>query len=134
MNQVEAMCDRVALIHAGRLMVYGEVDEVRRRYSLPEVRVHAERPLPAVPRCRQRDARGGRRLAAPARGRRRAADALAALVRAGRRVDRFEPVLAPMEDIFLRVVREEAGDEARWSKVRTVATFEFLTAVKRPGF
>jgi hypothetical protein len=33
------------------------------------------------------------------------ADALAALVRAGARIDRFEPLLAPMEDIFLRVVR-----------------------------
>src|ERR671931_712431 len=41
MNQVEALCDRVALIHKGRLMVYGEVDDVRRRHSRPEVRVHA---------------------------------------------------------------------------------------------
>src|SRR5919109_4028938 len=38
MNQVEALCDRVALIHQGRLMVYGAVGEVRQRYSLPEVR------------------------------------------------------------------------------------------------
>ena len=48
MNQVEALCDRVALIHKGQLMVYGAVDEVRRRYSLPEVLVHAPAPLPAV--------------------------------------------------------------------------------------
>jgi hypothetical protein len=27
-------------------------------------------------------------------------------VRAGATIDRFEPMLAPMEDIFLRVVRE----------------------------
>ena len=31
---------------------------------------------------------------------------LAALVAAGARIDRFEPTLAPMEDIFLHVVRE----------------------------
>jgi ABC-2 type transport system ATP-binding protein len=31
MNQVEALCDRVALVNKGRLVVYGEVDEVRRR-------------------------------------------------------------------------------------------------------
>jgi hypothetical protein len=36
-------------------------------------------------------------------------DALEALVRAGARIRRFEPMLAPMEDIFLRVVREEAA-------------------------
>ena len=34
------------------------------------------------------------------------ADLLAALVAAGARIDRFEPTLAPMEDIFLRVVGE----------------------------
>ena len=48
MNQVESLCDRVALINQGQLMVYGGVDEVRRRYSLPEVRVHARGPIPAV--------------------------------------------------------------------------------------
>ena len=32
---------------------------------------------------------------------------LAALVGAGARVDRFEKILAPMEDVFVRVVREE---------------------------
>ena len=33
-------------------------------------------------------------------------DALATLVGAGAVIDRFEPMLAPMEDIFLRIVRE----------------------------
>ena len=107
MNQVEALCDRVALIDRGRLIVYGEVDEVRRRYSLPEVRVHARGPLPVGAGSRQRDRRWRKatwRLML--RGRDRAADALTALVRAGAVIDRFEPMLAPMEDIFLRVVRE----------------------------
>jgi hypothetical protein len=31
---------------------------------------------------------------------------LTALVQSGAVIDSFEPVLAPMEDIFLRVVRE----------------------------
>ena len=50
MNQVEVLCDRVALIHRGELMVYGEVGGVRERYSLPEVRV-GRRP---ACRCRRR--------------------------------------------------------------------------------
>jgi hypothetical protein len=32
---------------------------------------------------------------------------LASLVRAGAVIERFEPMLAPMEDIFLRVVRKK---------------------------
>jgi ABC-2 type transport system ATP-binding protein len=106
MNQVEALCDRVALIHRGQLMVYGVVDEVRRRYSLPEVRVHVHGPLPSVPMiiAAVEESEGEWRLMlddghAPA-------SALAALVKAGAVIDRFEPLLAPMEDIFLRVVRE----------------------------
>lgn len=106
MNQVEALCDRVALINQGRLMVYGAVDEVRRRYSRPEVRVHAKGPLPAVPLASNtiQEDDGSWRVtmgngAEPA-------DLLRALVAAGASIDRFEPMLAPMEDIFLRVVRE----------------------------
>ena len=107
MNQVEALCDRVALINKGELMVYGEVDEVRRRYSRPEIRVHATGPLPDVPVASDMIAEedGSWRVmvangAAPA-------DVLRALVTAGACIDRFEQVLAPMDDIFLRVVRED---------------------------
>jgi ABC-2 type transport system ATP-binding protein len=109
MNQVEALCDRVALINKGQLMVYGAVDEVRRRYSLPEVRIRARGPLPQVPMAETvaQEPDGGWRV--------RLADStapshlLAALVSAGASIERFEPSLAPMEDIFLRVVREGRG-------------------------
>jgi ABC-2 type transport system ATP-binding protein len=106
MNQVEALCDRVAMIDRGRLVVYGTVAEVRRRYSLPEVRVHARGSLPQIPlvesAVREADDVWRLRLAdgnEPAR-------VLGSLVVAGAVIDRFEPLLAPMEDIFLRVVRE----------------------------
>jgi ABC-2 type transport system ATP-binding protein len=106
MNQVEALCDRIALINQGRLMEYGRVDEVRRRHSKHEVRVHARGPLPKVPAVSTAIPEGEHdwRLlldngAAPA-------EVLTSLVQAGAVIDRFEPMLAPMEDIFLRVVRE----------------------------
>jgi ABC-2 type transport system ATP-binding protein len=109
MNQVEALCDRVALINKGRLVVYGAVDEVRRLHSLPEVRVHAFGPVPRVPEIADvvEESDGVWRLMLSTGS--GPADALAALVGAGARIDRFDPLLAPMEDIFLRVVREEAA-------------------------
>ncbi|MGH9309622.1 MAG: ABC transporter ATP-binding protein [Vicinamibacterales bacterium] len=106
MNQVEALCDRVALINKGQLVVYGEVDEVRRRHSLPEVRVHARGQLPPLPAVAAAtpEGEGSWRLmladGTPPN------EVLTALVREGVVIDRFEPLLAPMEDIFLRVVRE----------------------------
>jgi len=109
MNQVEALCDRVALVNKGRLVVYGEVDEVRRQHSLPEVLVHAERPLPQVPGIVSVVAEGDDAWRITLADGMKPAEALAALVRAGAPIVRFEPMLAPMEDIFLRVVREEAA-------------------------
>lgn len=107
MSQVEALCDRVALINEGRLVVYGPVEDVRRRHSLPEIRVQARAPLPRIPEVASvvQDDEGTWRLmlsdGAPP------SDVLASLVRAGAVIDRFEPMLAPMEDIFLRVVQKK---------------------------
>jgi ABC-2 type transport system ATP-binding protein len=106
MNQVETLCDRVALINQGRLMVYGAVDEVRRRYSHPDVIVHASGTLPKVPAVAEVTAAGaGVWRVTPAENAQHH-HVLAALVSAGAMVSRFEPVLAPMEEIFLRVVQE----------------------------
>jgi hypothetical protein len=70
------------------------------------VRVHARGSLPQIPlvesAVREADDVWRLRLAdgnEPAR-------VLGSLVVAGAVIDRFEPLLAPMEDIFLRVVRE----------------------------
>ncbi|HEX6974007.1 MAG TPA: ATP-binding cassette domain-containing protein [Vicinamibacterales bacterium] len=106
MNQVEALCDRVALINQGQLMVYGAVDEVRRRYSRPEVLVRALGPLPTVPIAAATTAEGEGVWRVTLANGHQPSDLLRSLVSAGASIDRFEQVLAPMEDIFLRVVRE----------------------------
>jgi ABC-2 type transport system ATP-binding protein len=109
MNQVETLCDRVALIHQGTLMVYGAVDEVRQRHSLPELRVRVRGELPRLAGVERADAEGGgawRLLLTegtdPAR-------VLGDLVAGGVAVEHFERILAPMEDIFRLVVRRAAA-------------------------
>lgn len=109
MNQVEALCDRVALIDHGSLMVYGPIDEVRRHHSLPEIRVQARGPLPSVPDVMsvvQDDGNTWRLIVSDGTP---SARVLNSLVQAGAVIDRFEPMLAPMEDIFLQVVRNGRG-------------------------
>jgi ABC-2 type transport system ATP-binding protein len=120
MNLVEELCDRVALINEGRLVVYGPLDEVRARYSLPEVIVGVRGAMPVeIPGAAyvrpEDDGDGAAPLddgaprtwhvgladgTAPA-------DLLAALVRAGLAVERFEKALTPLEEIFIRVVQGE---------------------------
>jgi ABC-2 type transport system ATP-binding protein len=109
MNQVEALCDRVALINEGRLVVYGAVEEVRRRHSSPEIRVRVRGPLPAIPEVAssvQDDEQTWRLLLSDGMP---PSDVLTSLVRAGAVIERFEPMLAPMEDIFLRVVQKKGS-------------------------
>ncbi len=107
MNMVEALCDRVALIDKGVLMVYGPVAEVRERWSKPEVRVgmpNGAPPPPVAGVISQRFDEDGTWRLLLAEG--TAPDAvLHELVQAGVRVNRFEKLLAPMEDVFINVVQ-----------------------------
>jgi len=105
MSMVETLCDRVALLSEGRRVVYGPIDEVRRRYSAAELRITIEGELPELP--------GVESVTCERPGTHRvvlAADTdpqrvLASLIDAGVPVLRYERVLAPMEDIFIRVVQ-----------------------------
>lgn len=109
MAMVETLCDRVALLSAGKVLEHGTVEELRRKHSRVEVRITA----PALPDALtddrvQQEAPGVYRvqLAAgetPAR-------LLAELVHAGVEVSRFEPVLASMEEIFIRVLGDQGLD------------------------
>jgi len=102
MHQVEALCDRVALIHRGKLVVYGELDEIRRRYSPHEVIVWTEMDLAARGiRATQRKA-GGWRVELPPSA--TPAGYLHELVGSGVSVDRYEPLVARMDEIFVNLV------------------------------
>jgi ABC-2 type transport system ATP-binding protein len=109
MNQVETLCDRVALIDQGRLMIYGEVDEVRRRYSHPDVIVHATASLPRVPSVTTIATGGDGVWRVTPADHASYAQVLSDLVSAGAQITRYEPILAPMEEIFLRVVQERVA-------------------------
>lgn len=105
MHQVEALCDRVAMVHQGRLVVYGKLDDVRRRYSLNEVIVWTGVDLVALGMQAQPYKAGSWRIALGPND--TASGYLKGLIRNGVTVDRYEPLVARMDDIFVRVVSEE---------------------------
>jgi ABC-2 type transport system ATP-binding protein len=102
MHQVEALCDRVALVHRGNLVVYGELDEIRRRYSPHEVIVWTGTDLLALGMAATPRESGGWRVALPPSS--TPADYLNELVRCGVLVDRYEPLIARMDEIFVSLV------------------------------
>ncbi len=53
MHQVEAMCDRISLIHRGRVVLEGRVGEVRRRFAGNTVEVSGSGPFDQLPQVQQ---------------------------------------------------------------------------------
>lgn len=105
MNMVETLCDRVAMINGGRLMIYDSVENVRRNYSPSEVRVDLAGELPQLSGVKQviSSSNGSFRLVLD--GQTEPSTVLEQLVRARAKVERFESVLAPMQDVFIKVVQ-----------------------------
>ena len=102
MHQVEALCDRVALIHRGNLVVYGQLDEIRRRYSPHEVIVWTAMDLAALGVQATQYKAGGWRVELPPSA--TPAGFLHELVRNGVLIDRYEPLVARMDEIFVNLV------------------------------
>ncbi len=102
MHQVEALCDRVALIHRGELVVYGALEDIRRRYSPHEVLVWTSTNLASIGvRAMQADG-GGWRVELPAAA--TPSGYLHELVQRGVAIDRYEPLVAGMDEIFVSLV------------------------------
>lgn len=104
MHQVEALCDRVALIHRGRLIVYGQLAEIQRRYSPNEVIIWTTMDLLALGMRATQHKPGGWRVELPPSA--TPAAYLSELVRNGVVVDRYEPLVARMDEIFVNLVSE----------------------------
>ncbi len=107
MSQVEALCDRLAVIHAGQRVVYGSLRDVRRAHSAPVVRVRVEGALPKLTGL-ERVTEQGDLLELHLSPGTSPSEVLEALVTAKVRLHHFEEVLATMEEIFLRAVRGES--------------------------
>lgn len=110
MEQVESLCDRLVMIHRGRRVVYGAVDAVRKAHSLPELGLDTDaEALPVLAGVEsvilERPGRYRLRLEAGTDPQ----SVLEALLAANVSIDRFERILAPMADIFIRVVGSQSN-------------------------
>ncbi|MCA9596213.1 MAG: ATP-binding cassette domain-containing protein [Myxococcales bacterium] len=109
MSMVETLCDRVAMLSSGRLVEYGSVSDVRHKHSLPEVRLELDQPLPELPGVERAVSEGATSYRLLLSEHTDAQQVLAELVKRNVGVRHFERVLAPMEDIFIRVVTEQTS-------------------------
>ncbi|MEJ2261844.1 MAG: ATP-binding cassette domain-containing protein [Anaerolineales bacterium] len=112
MHQVEELCDRILLIHHGRAMLYGDLESIRRRYSGHAVLVRAAgnqhsadllEAVPGVERTEVHNASTKLFLAAGTSPQ----DVLHSLLAQDVILERFEIATPTLDEIFIRVVRDE---------------------------
>lgn len=104
MSLVEALCDRIVLINRGRLVLYGELSEIKRRHAPHAVRLRTPASLEALPGVARIEERDGV-LTLTLEGITPQA-LLQALLERGIPVEAFEVANVPLEEIFISVVRE----------------------------
>ena len=103
MHQVEVFCDRIVLVDEGRNLLYGNLDEIRRRYAGDALLVRTADELPPVAGVMRVSSHNGGFKLALAEGTTPQA-VLEALVALHVRLERFEIAMPTLEEIFIRVV------------------------------
>lgn len=113
MFQVEELCERLLMINRGKVALYGEVDEVRRRYATHAVDVEGMGDWASVPGVESVKAtENGRAATLFLKDGTTSNGLLAALSQTpGVTVEKFALAVPRLNDIFIRVVEE--GGAAR---------------------
>jgi ABC-2 type transport system ATP-binding protein len=114
MHQVEELGDRILLIDDGSDVLYGDLDEIRRRYSGHAVLVRAAGDLPKVPGVKSSEPDNGAVKLALA-DEVTPQDVLQSLIAKGVQIERFEIAIPTLDEIFIRVVsaRDRVGGAGR---------------------
>ncbi len=111
MHQVEELCDRIVLIDQGRAVLYGNLEEIRRRYAGKDLVLRTPSTLPAtLPGVASSERTNGSYHLKLASGASPQA-VLTGLVQANITVEQFEIAMPTMDEIFIRVVTGETPDE-----------------------
>ena len=109
LNMVEALCDRIVLINRGRSVLYGELDEIKRRYAPRMVRVRTSADIDSLSGAAA-ITRHGTDLSFTLADGVTPQELLRILVERNVPVDLFEVASVPLEEIFITVVKEDSSE------------------------
>ncbi len=105
MIQVEVLCERIALIHHGRAVLYGALADIKRQFSPHAIEIRPPAALDGWPEVARSEIRDGKQrvyLANTATPR----EFLRALLDRGLPLQQFEMASMPLDEIFIQVVKE----------------------------
>jgi ABC-2 type transport system ATP-binding protein len=107
MHQVEELCERILLINEGRGVLYGNLEDIKRRHTGSDLLIKIEGDIPPLPGVLQVSPHNkgfkltlGDGISSQ--------EILKALIGRNIRVDRFEIAIPSLDEIFIRTV--QSGD------------------------
>jgi len=106
MHQVEELCDRILLISDGRDVLYGNLSEIKKRFSGHAVMVRTEQELPKLPGVLD-ITRHNTAYKLSLADHVTPQDVLKTIASRDIAVERFEVAVPSLDEIFIRVVEEE---------------------------
>lgn len=110
MNQVEELCDRILLIDAGESLLYGTLPEIQSNFSSHDILVTPLTPLPqSIEGVKEIQKLNGRyRLILDENA--HPNQVLKGLINQGVEMNEFEIAVPPLNEIFIKVVKEQKGN------------------------
>jgi ABC-2 type transport system ATP-binding protein len=119
MNKVEELCDRALMINHGHMVLYGPVREIRKRHADHAVVVRSRTQPPVVAGVKSiENFNGDHKLVLEPDATPTAV--LHGLLHAGVELESFSVESLPLEDVFVKVVREGLGLDQGQSETETV--------------
>jgi ABC-2 type transport system ATP-binding protein len=112
MSLVESLCERIALINRGRIVLNGALADIKRQFSPNALEVSPPLDCAGWPEVEsvvpvERAPNTLRVYLRPGASQR---DFLRAIVERGQSVERFEAASMPLDEIFIKVVKGERHD------------------------
>jgi ABC-2 type transport system ATP-binding protein len=106
MNQVETLCDRIILINKGQVLLYGDLHEIRDRFTTNAILINSDANLPqGMPGIASVEENGLTLKITPQEGV-KPQDLLNMLVKQNVNLKSFEVATPSLDEIFIRVVNE----------------------------
>ena len=105
MHQVEELCDRLVLINKGKVVLYGEIHETRRKFARPEIKVAFAGEFPTRIVGVSSIERENHDVMLHLETGTSPQDVLKNLVNSGVALEQFEIAMPTLDEIFIEVVR-----------------------------
>jgi ABC-2 type transport system ATP-binding protein len=111
MHQVEELCERILLMNHGKVLLYGPLREIRRRFSGHALLVRTQQDLPALPGVISIEPVNGGAQKLNLSLETNPQDVLRALVEQNVSIEQFEIAVPTLDEIFIQVVKESLPPE-----------------------